>query len=111
MLKFPLDKVGTYFRISFGLEDDALGLERRAQFFLVLALDDAVVNNRHASLEGEMRVGIESVRSAVGRPAGVGNARHSFYRVTLKKLRERFDFADRLAHLKPILREKCQAGA
>src|SRR5690606_17216416 len=65
-------EVGGDLGVGLGGEPDAVGLELAAQ--LPEVLDDAVVDERDASVGGDVGVGVAVGGHAVGRPAGVPDA-------------------------------------
>ena len=67
-----LDEVRDGLGVRLGGQDVAARLEPVAQVAEVL--DDAVVDDRDLTRAVAMRVGVQVVRSAMGRPAGVGEA-------------------------------------
>ena len=67
-----LDEVGDRLGVGLGGQRVAAGLEPVAQ--LAEVLDDAVVDDRDLAGAVAVRVGVEVVRPAVGRPARVGEA-------------------------------------
>ena len=64
------DEMGDHLGVGLGRELDAAALQLGAQLGEIL--DDAVVDDRHAV--GRVGMGVDLVRPAVGRPAGVADA-------------------------------------
>ena len=81
--------MGDHLGVGLGRELDALLLQLLAQ--LAEILDDAVVH--HGDLVGRVRMGVDLVRSAVGRPAGVADSAQAGERLARETLFEILELA------------------